>query len=120
MQTISEKYPENSGHSIRINKHLIQMCNSTGLPLSNIIESCLVNFCKMSDENRIKFLVENNIEKVDSSCLIEPKFNYAERATYIAKQNLGNKSTGKTSMKFVIAVGLALLVALFVSEGKEV
>lgn len=107
-------------HSIRVNHRLIDICEKTGLPLSNIIESCLVYFATLNDRDRIKFLVNNDPYKIDYSSFVEPSFNYADRAIAEAKQQLGsNKSLSRISVKALIALGLVLLASMLFSLNKE-
>jgi hypothetical protein len=109
MSSINEEFLDRSVHSVRINDHLIECAKKTGIPISNIIEAGLPHFVTLSDEERIKYLVENDPDKVDPSQIQEPRYNYAEKAIEKAKESLGTKSTSKTSNKFLIAVGLVLL-----------
>lgn len=106
-------------HSIRIHERLVDICNKTGLPLNNIVESCLVKFTTLNDEERIQFLVNNDPDKVDFSSLKDPEFNYADRAINEAKQQLGNKSLGRMSVKALIAIGLFILAGIFLAAKKE-
>ncbi len=113
MATINEEFKLKSSHTIRVNDQLIKICEETGLSLSQIVENSLVNYCTFDDEQKIKFLVDNDPDKVEASELKRPKFNYAERAKDVALQEVGNKPLGRSSEKILIAIGLALLAALF-------
>lgn len=106
-------------HSIRIYDKLSNICINTGLPLNSIVESCLVNFATLSDEDRIQFLVKNDPDKVDLSSLKEPEFNYADRAIDEAKQQIGNKPLGRMSVKALIAIGLMILAGIFLSANQK-
>ena len=106
-------------HSIRIFHRLVEICEHTGLPLSNIIESCLVHFAALNDQDRIKFLVENDPDKADVSSFSYPEFNYADKAQNVAREHFGDKPLGRISTKALIAIGLAILVGLFFSFKKK-
>lgn len=116
MASLNEQFPERSVHSVRINDYLVDCAKKTGIPISNIFEAGLTNFLTLSDEKRIQFLVENDPDKVEQVQITEPQFNYAEKAIEKAKESLGTKYTNRTSTKFLIAVGLVLLLALFLSN----
>lgn len=118
MVTINEKFREKSVHSIRINDKLVEITKKTGLPLSNIIESCLINFLSLDDDDKIRLLAENNSDKVDVSQILEPKYDFAKEAIKTAKQTIGNKQSDRTSDKILIAIGLTLLAALLLT-GKD-
>ncbi|SDH43018.1 hypothetical protein [Desulfosporosinus hippei] len=113
MASVNEQYPLRSVHSVRLNDHLVECAKETGIPISNIIESCLTNFVTLSDEDRIQLLVNNDPDKVEAEQVIKPKYNYADRAIEKAKESLGNKYSNRTSTKLLIALGLMLLVAFF-------
>lgn len=113
MASLNEQYPVRSVHSVRLNDHLVECAKETGIPISNIIESCLTNFATLNDEERIRLLVNNDPDKVEKEQVIMPQYNYAERAIKKAKEDLGNKYSNRTSTKLLIALGLMLLVAFF-------
>ena len=119
MSTINSQFRDRSVHSIRINDKLVDICKDTGLPLSQIVENCLTNFATMSDDDRIQFLVEADPDKVESSRLKTPSYNFAEKAIEKAKQHLGDKPTERTSNKLLIAIGLVLLAAVLLLSNKE-
>jgi predicted PurR-regulated permease PerM len=116
MVSIDELYPEKTLHSIRINDKLVEVAKNTGIPFSNIVETCLTNFSTLNDQQRINFLVNNDPSKVDESRIIQPEFNYADEAVKKAKESLGNKFNNRTSLKLLITMGLVLLLSLFMSK----
>lgn len=116
MASISEVHPKKSLQSVRVNDALVEICKDTGIPFTNIVEACLAKFSTMNDEDRIKFLVENDPAKVESSKIIKPSFDYAERAIEKAKENLGNKYNDRTSIKLLLAIGLVMLLSLFIPK----
>ncbi|MCB8817397.1 hypothetical protein [Desulfosporosinus shakirovi] len=116
MASLNEQYPVRSVHSVRLNDHLIECAKETGIPISNIIESCLTNFVTLSDEERMQLLVNSDPDKVEAEQVKKPKFNYADRAIEKAKESLGNKYSNRTSTKLLIALGLMLMVAVFFSN----
>jgi len=115
-------FQKRSGHSIRVYERLVKICTDTGLPLNGIIESLLIYFAKLDDHERIKLLVENDPEKVNFSLFKDPKENYAEKATTLAKEQLGNRSLSRISSKSLIAIGLGLLLlfGFFLSSDKKI
>jgi hypothetical protein len=118
MGTINEAFPKKSGHSIRVNDRVTEICNKTGLPFSNIVETCLAHFASMDDDDRVQFLVDYDPDKLNADQLKEPGFDYAERAIGLAKKNLGTKSFERTSIKVLLALGLALLVGVLLFNKK--
>lgn len=118
MESINGMFPEKSVHSIRINTKLVETTKKTGIPLSNVIETCLSHFATLSDEQRIQFLVDNDTDKVEVDKINEP-YNYAEVAIKKAKESLGNKYTDRTSTKFLIAIGLMLLLAFLLPKDSD-
>jgi len=106
-------------HSVRLDERLVKLCNETGLPLNNIIETCLVYFATLKDEERIKFLAKNDPDKLDYSNTKKPGFDYANKAIQVAKQELGDKPLGRISMKALIAIGLTLLAVMFLASNKD-
>lgn len=119
MPTINAQFQDRSVHSIRINDKLVDICKDTGLPLSQIVETCLTNFAIMSDDDRINLLVDNDPDKIESSRLQPPGFNFAIKAIEKAKEHLGDKSTERTSNKLLITIGLVLLAAVLLLSNKE-
>lgn len=116
MAKISEDFPERSVQSFRINDRLLEICKQTGIPLSTIVENSLVNFSLLNDNQRIQFLYEYNPDKVESDRMIVPQINIAEVATAKATESLGKQAKG-TSTKMLLAIGLGILAALFVTKG---
>lgn len=51
--------------SARINKYVFDEYKKYDIPLTTVIECSLLNFLKLSNEERIKFLSENSPENVD-------------------------------------------------------
>lgn len=112
MASINEKYQSRSVYSIRVNEELVETARQTGIPLSNLIETCLTYFVTLSDEERIRFLVKNDPDRVSASEIKKPQYNYADRAIETAKQKIGSKHSDRTSNKLLIALGLTLLLAI--------
>ncbi len=113
MASINETFIDRSVHSIRINDQLVKVAKNTGIPLSGVVESCLTHYACLDDEHKIRFLIENDPDKVDEKKINEPEFNYADEAISKAKEELGNKNTKRTSNKLLIALGLTLILAFF-------
>lgn len=115
MVSISEDYKSRSIQSVRVNDKLTDICKQTGIPLSNVVESCLVHFATLKDEERLELLNTYTTDKVDSQAIVEPALNIAEQAVTTAKESLGKKADG-TSTKMLLAIGLGILALMLTKE----
>lgn len=118
MALLNEDYPNKTSQSVSINEKVVDVCKQTGLPISQIVESCLIQFARMDDATRFNLLAENDANKVNTSDIVTPGFNYAEKAVKEAKNQVGKLAMGM-STKALIAIGIALLAAIFFMSNKD-
>jgi hypothetical protein len=121
MAAINKAYTAKNTRGMRLNQKLLDICGNTGISTNSIVESCLVHFATLDDDQRIKFLAENDPDKVDASKIVEPSTENTikDRAIHAAQENLG-KTPSRTSEKLLVAIGLALLTAfIFMMTGKK-
>lgn len=118
MAFLNEDHPNKISQSVSINEKLVDVCKQTGLPISQIVESCLIQFARMDDAARVSLLAENDANKVSTSAIVTPEFDYAKRAVKEAKNQVG-KHAFNMSTKALIAIGIALLAAVFFMSNKD-
>lgn len=87
--TISEKGNEKSSVSARVNKQIYEIYKESEIPISLIIETSLIHFLKLSDEERITFISENLADNVKFEDIKIPKMKWSNLlAEYIKKLNI--------------------------------
>jgi hypothetical protein len=118
MGILSEDHQGRFQTSIRINEKVAEVCKDTGLHMNNIVENALVHFCRLNDEEKIKLLVENNPDKIETSELLVPNFNFADRALEAAQQKLGKSINSIRSTKILIMLGLSIVLLLLLGKKK--
>jgi len=69
---------EKSSVSARVNKHIVDIYKEKEIPLSLVIETSLVNFLRLTDKEKMKFLSENIPENVYVEDLKIPKVKWEE------------------------------------------
>lgn len=110
MESISDFDTTRTVQSVRLNQYLSNICRETGVPLAQIIEACLGYFCTLADEDKVKFLMEYDPDKL-AITRIRKTQNIAILATEKAKQELGSQASNMPN-KALLSVGLVLLGAL--------
>jgi len=103
--------------SIRINRKLVELTEDTGFYLSHLVEACLINFFKLNDNEKVKFLYANDPTKTDLNILTKPD-NIAKRAEETARAQLGPEAK-RTSIKALIAIGLTMLFLFLISQNDD-
>lgn len=69
---------EKSSVSARVNKHVVDIYKDKEIPISLVIETSLVNFLRLTDKEKMKFLSENIPEKVYVDDLKIPKVKWED------------------------------------------
>ncbi len=95
--------------SARVNSLIIDMYKESEIPISLVIESSLINFLKLEDDDKIKFLSENLPEKVEVS---ELKKTNDEWKTFLNKylKNLAIVSSVSTALLAGTGIGAISLI----------
>ena len=75
---INDMSSEKATVSARINKFVYEQYKENEIPVSLVIETSLVHFLKLNDEEKIKFINENNVEKVSASELHQMYISWTE------------------------------------------
>jgi len=65
MRTKSKKEIRDCSIGVRLTPSLKRILIDDGLPISNIVESGIIYFLKLSTEDKVRFLANNTFEKVN-------------------------------------------------------
>jgi len=107
--TILEASNEKATVSARVNKYVVEKYKSADIPISLVIETSLINFMKLSDQEKIKFINENIPEKVNTSDLMIPKKKWDSLLKdYLIKLKIPNSVM--TSLFMGTAIGAITLI----------
>jgi len=121
--SITQKNEEKQTVSARVNSHIVEMYKSSGIPLSLVIENSLVNFLKLSEEEKIRFLSENMPGEITTEKLKPLSKNWKELlADYLAKYKIPPSVAPKLLSGLcvgAISVIGAVLVTLYEESKKK-
>lgn len=80
--------------SARVNSAVVEMYKESDIPISLVIESSLINFMKLEDDEKIKFLSENISDNVKKEDLKKPKDDWKKLLSkYLAPLSLTSAVT---------------------------
>ena len=65
--TVAQMTEDKQTISARVNGYVIEMYKHSGIPLSMVIENSLINFLRLSEQDKIKFLSQNMPDNVKVS-----------------------------------------------------
>lgn len=106
---------EKSSVSARVNKYIVDIYKDKEIPISFVIEASLINFLKLTDKEKIKFLSENIPEKVKVSDLKTPKMKWADLLkSYLKNMTLPTSVTN--GLLSGLAVGAISIIGSFMSS----
>lgn len=95
--------------SARVNSYVVDMYKESEIPISMVIESGLVHFMKLDDEEKIKFISQNLIDNVKVKELKKPKNSWKN----MLEKNLKDFSIPVTLISSLIAgVGVAAVATI--------
>jgi predicted PolB exonuclease-like 3'-5' exonuclease len=95
--------------SARVNSYVVDMYKESEIPISMVIESGLVHFMKLDDEEKIKFISQNLIDNVKIKELKKPKNSWKN----MLEKNLKDFSIPVTLISSLIAgVGMAAVATI--------
>jgi len=95
--------------SARVNSYVVDMYKESEIPISMVIESGLVHFMKLDDEEKIKFISQNLIDNVKVKELKKPKNLWKN----MLEKNLKDFSIPVTLISSLIAgVGVAAVATI--------
>lgn len=96
--------------SVRANEYIINELKQNEVPLSSVVEASIINFLKMGELDRIRFIAENIPENVEVSSLkkLEGKWTDILRKY---TNNMGLPQSVLTSMFTGAAIGAVTLIA---------
>jgi len=64
---VTEKNDKKITVSVRVNEYIIEKYRESEIPLSTVVEASMINFLKMEELDKIRFLADNIPENVETS-----------------------------------------------------
>lgn len=96
--------------SVRANEHIINELKQNEIPLSSVVEASIINFLKMGELDRIRFIAENIPENVEVSSLKKLEGNWVDILRKYTN-NMGLPQSVLASMFTGAAIGAVTLIA---------
>lgn len=96
--------------STRVNDYVLEQYRTSEVPLSSVVEASLVNFLKLNDIEKIKFIADNTPDNVDVSALAKNNMKWTDMLNKYTK-NMGLPQNLLSTIFSGSAMGAVMLIA---------
>lgn len=107
---ITEMTDKKSTISTRVNDYVLEQYRTSEVPLSSVVEASLVNFLKLNDIEKIKFIADNTPDNVDVSALAKNNMKWTDMLNKYTK-NMGLPQNLLSTIFSGSAMGAVMLIA---------